>query len=76
MRGLTRPSWDTLLVFPYGEYEKGVDELLYITFTCPGTKVEGTMRCPCLNCHNFFHVTQDDVKMFFFLLYICNGLDA
>lgn len=46
------------------EYEKGVDEFLDIAFTCPG--VDDTIRCPCRNCLNFFHLNRDDVKYHLF----------
>ena len=46
------------------EYEKGVDEFLDIAFTCLG--VDDTIRCPCRNCLNFFHLNRDDVKYHLF----------
>lgn len=51
------------------QYEKGVDDFLDIALSCP--KVDDTTRCPCRNCHNFYHLTRDDVK--YHLLYY--GMD-
>lgn len=41
------------------QYE-GVDQFLDMAFSCPG--VEDTIRFSCRNCHNFDHLTRDDVK--------------
>lgn len=61
---LTDKSW-VHLNKSLSRYEKGVDDVLDIAFSCP--RVEDMIRCPCHHCHNFYHLTREDVK--YHLLY-------